>query len=372
MLASDSTDGIISGATEKLIESSFTTDLIIYQDYYLQCVPYKDKYSGLSWYLVVLLPATLQPDHLAPGSPLYAAVVAIASITIVVIAVAAATILLFWKSRMMQLTQPVFSFVVLLGCLLLCISCFVALGPNTKTSCATRAYLLNLSLTLAFSPLLVKCWKVYALFVRTWKVNVLYHGAQNKLISAPALAIAITIFLAIDVLVASLSLFVGGRGIAPYVTTLRTDNGAYAQLTYCGYHDNNAYFYAELSYKGLLIIAACYLVVIIRRVADAVAGTKVLMGIVYNTAFVTVVVLAVVRSITDIPQIIFCEAVGICFCVIVCCLLLTVPVLYRIVIIGDKEAAAEVIDEMFQARVQQSEVLKMHNLLLRAFLNHFA
>eukprot|EP01042_Synura_sphagnicola_P031496 gene31496-40555_t len=41
---------------------------------------------------------------------------------------------------------------------------------------------------------------------------------------------------------------------------------------------------------------------------------------------------------------------GVAFCVVIACGFLVVPVMTRIIFTGDKEAAAEVIDEMFDAK----------------------
>ena len=139
---------------------------------YLQCSLYTDPIEGVAWYVVVLSPAILEVDHIAPHTSIYSAVIAIATIAIVCVLIAASITICYWKSRMMQLTQPFFTLLVLGGCLLQCISCMIFLGENTSTSCAARAFLFNLALTLAFAPLLIKCWRVYILFVKSWKVNV--------------------------------------------------------------------------------------------------------------------------------------------------------------------------------------------------------
>ena len=338
-----------------------TSNLNIFDVYYLQCTTYQDAIGGINWQLVVLLPATLEDDHVAPNSPYYIAVSVIALIAAVITLFALGVICWHWKSRVMQLTQPIFAIVVLLGCLALCLSCFYFLGKNTSTACTVRVYLLNLSLTLSFAPLLIKCWRVYAQFVRHWKVNVLYHGAQNKLITVHGLLFALGMFLTGDVLIVSLFVFLSGRRSAsPYTVTVLTSNGAYAELTYCGYHDSIWLFYAEISYKGFLLLMSCYLVIIIRNVADAVAGVKVLVGIVYNTAIAAAIVVGLVRSVvSDIELVVLCETIGICYCVVVTCVLLTVPVLYRIYVVGDKAAAAVVIDQMFQARQDVREPISI-------------
>ena len=357
MKALSSADPLVASATLKLVNAGWPNDLLILNDLYLQGTIYVDSIAGLRWYLVVLLPAVLQVDHLDSSSPYFGAVIAIAIIGIIAASTSGIITIVHWKKRMMQLTQPIFTITILFGCIMLCVSCLVFMGTNSETNCAARVYVFNIAFAVAYAPLLVKCWRVYSVFVQSWKVNVLFHGAKNKLISVPELALYIMGFISVDLIIMAITLYANGAGgTAPYTVTEKTSNGAYAELTYCGYHKNNAYFYAELCYKGILILTSCVLAYAIRNVADAVAGTKVLAAIVYNTLFIGIIVVAMVRSVSSAELVIVVETIGIVFCVVVCSILLVALVLYQIYYIGDKEAAAEVIDEMFQSR---SEIPKV-------------
>ena len=357
LVAAQSEDELIAGSINLLYDKGCTNDLFIFQEYYLQCTIYKDSYPGINWQLIVLLPAVLEVDHVETGSTVYIAVVIIAAVTMVVTVSAGLVTAALWRTRMMQLSQPIFSVAVLCGCFLLCVSCLLSLGPNTDTSCPARAYVFNLAFTLAFSPLLIRAWRVYSMFVRTWHANILFHGAQNKLISGHTLTLGIIAFLVLDVVIVSLSVYSYPRGAKPYTASALTTNGAYAELTYCGYHGNQTFFYTELCYKGSQIVLACYLVFTIRKVAEAVAGAKLLMAIVYNTAVVAIIVVALIRNtISDVALIVLCQTIGICCCVWFCSLSLTMPILYSVVVTGDKTAAADVIDVMFQARSNRPEV----------------
>ena len=297
------------------------------------------------------MPATLQVDHVGPSSSYYVPIIVIMSIAISIIILSAVITIFNWKCRMMQLTQPIFTLCSLTGCILLCISCLVFLGSNSDINCSARAYLFNFSFTIAFSPLLIKGWRVYSVFVRSWKVNVLFHGSKSKPINVYELAIGILIFLTVDVIVMCVTLYgSNNKGTKPYVKMVKTNNGAYADLTYCGYHGNNHSFFSMLGYKGLLILAACVLSIQIRKISDAVAGTKVLVAIVYNTLFIGIIVISLVRTVTSVELIIFASCMGVAFCVVIACGFLVVPVMTRIIFTGDKEAAGEVIDEMFDAK----------------------
>ena len=354
VLASQSSDPLVAGVAGRVLQNGCPTDLLIYDGYYLQCKPYVDSIPGIRWNLLILLPTQAEVDHLSPSSPLYAPVIAVAVIGITASVIAILITLYYWSYRTMQLAQPIFTVVVLLGCVLLCISCIVYIGANTTTTCTTRAYLFNLSFTIAFAPLLLKSIQLYKHFVLTWEVNLLVHNGKKKLISSTELLRGMLVFLLADVIIISLCIYFAGRRTAsPYVATDRASSGALVEMHHCGYHDNDLFIYTELAYKGGLILIACCLTFLVRHIADAVAGTKILMGIVYNTALVGASVMGAVRNMSDVPTMILVETVAITYCVLLTCVLLTAPVLYRIQAVGDKEAAAEVIDELFEGRREE-------------------
>ena len=337
MKATSSENEIIAKATALLIDLNWPDRLLIFQSQYLQNIQYVDAVAGLKWHIVVLLPADLQADHLGSDSPLYAAVVAIASFSLLLCVLCVILLSYFWcnESRMLKFCQPEFTMMILVGGILLIISCYTFLGENTDASCSTRPYLFNVAFTFTFAPLLIKSWRVHVIFN-------LSRDATDNFISTYILTVYTMVFVILDVLIITLCLYVGGSGTKPYVSDVLTNNGAYAQLTYCGYHGNDTFFYTELAYKGLLIAVACFLSFKTRNVAGAIAGSKVLFAIVYNTAFMSGVIILITHSVKDVGSIITCEGIGICFCVVMNAAMLVLPVSYQIVHKGDQEAAEEV------------------------------
>jgi len=216
---------VIAGATNTLIDLGWPTYLATYKDYYLQNVPYVDSTPGISWYIVVLLPANVQVDHIGPESNLYGAVIAIAVISIVVELFGVVVTLRYIKSRLIKLTRPFFTLVVLLGSLLLSIYCILLLGRNTNTACTIRPWLFNMAFTLAFSPLLIKSYMVHKLF----NVNAF---ARNKLISYNVLIMYTLLFLTVDAVLISSTLY-SRDGTKEVTATQITTSGAYGTVTYC-------------------------------------------------------------------------------------------------------------------------------------------
>jgi len=70
------------------------------------------------------------------------------------------------------------------------------------------------------------------------------------------------------------------------------------------------------------------------------------MIIVYNTAFVSGVVMLIISKVPEVSWIVFCECLGICFCVMMSAILLVLPVTYKIMKVGDVEAADKVMEEV--------------------------
>ena len=296
--------------------------------------------NNLNWYVVVLLPAVLQETYVGPSDKMYPAVIAIAAVALFAVVIGAIITLLFMNTRLIKLTRPLFTFMVLLGCLLLGISCILLLGENTDANCAVRPWIFNLSFTFAFSPLLIKAWRVHVMF----NLNPL---SKNKLISSITLIGHTLVFVAIDAFILGMTLYVGGKGTKPETTVELSSNGAYAELTYCTYTKNSSFLYTEITYKGLLIAAACYLAFKVRKIAGTIAGSKTLLAIVYNVAFISGVILLICKSVTDIPTIVVCQTAGICFCVVFTVCLLVIPTFWHLATVGDDEAADEVIQEVF-------------------------
>eukprot|EP01041_Mallomonas_annulata_P032497 gene32497-54983_t len=122
-----------------------------------------------------------------------------------------------------------------------------------------------------------------------------------------------------------ITLYANGDLTMPVTKIMRTSNGAFAELTYCGYHYDNSIMLSELVYKSVLIAAACYLSFLTRNVVGAVAGSKALLAIVYNTAFTGILAMGVSNAINDIESKAILYIGVITECVVVCATFLVLP-----------------------------------------------
>lgn len=357
--AIESENPIISSATSLLINKGWPKMLLILGSNYLESTLYIDKVNGINWYVVVLMPAALEVDHLGPDSIYYSIVIFMASLSIFISLTSFILILKYWNSRIIQLSQPQFTLGVFIGCILLAISCFLFLGENNLNNCIRKVFIFNISWTVAFCPILIRSWRVYVMFVYKFRASALVHGGSRKLIHSYSLFLSILAFVIVDIIIIVTTMFAAGGsnleyGLNPYTLTKKSNNGAYASFIYCGYHENDTFFFSVLAYKCTLVFIACYLTVATRSISDVVAGNRVTLAIVYNTAIIGGITIAISRSLqnTNAPLAILIEMVGLCFCLIIASVLHTGPLIYKVIYVGDAEAADHVIDEMFQFRLK--------------------
>lgn len=72
-----------------------------------------------------------------------------------------------WKNRSdraIRRSQPIFIFIFIVGCMMLNSSIFMFIGKNTDTTCLGRPWLVNLSVTIMISPVLLKLHRIDKLF----------------------------------------------------------------------------------------------------------------------------------------------------------------------------------------------------------------
>jgi len=341
LLATNSENAFIAGATAVLINKGWPTDLIIYEDFYLQNMVYKDAIPGIEWHLVVLLPANLLVQYLGSGSKLYYVSIAIASLAIFLAALGLAAVLYNRNTRLLRLTRPTFTFIVLGGAIILGIYCIMLLGHNNTVSCTIRPWMFNLSFTLAFSPLLIKAYMVHKLFNHK-------PLTKNKNISTHKLIIYTLSLVAIDVILLLGTIYGAGSSSSKLMTVQKT----YGAVTVCATTVNKSFLYVELAFKGLLVGTGCVLSFLVRKISGTLAGSKALMLIIYNIAVVCLVSLLIINNVTNMELSIFCQVIGICICIIFTTGVLVVPTLYKLITLGDNAATEEVMNEIFVAKTK--------------------
>lgn len=350
--AENSADSTVSGATQLLMSQNFPNRLLLFNQYYLESVKYNDNLYGLQWYIVVLMPAAVEDDHLGPNnSQLYMTSLVLSSFALFVAVISLLLTIFYWKQKIVKLCQPWLLSITLCGNIVLSIMTLFLVGENTLASCTIRPYLFAIGWTISFTPILFK----------STKANLVLNQQQFAKISFRDHWIAFLLIacVGIDVLLLTTTLYTGDAGgTSPVTATVLTSSGAYAPMTYCGYHTNAPLAAALLSYKGLVILLACYTSFKARNVPDALGGSKVLMVIIYVTAFIATITMLLVGFVADILVGIFCECVAVTIFVVMTSCLLTGPWLFAVFFMGDTEAVDLVLSDLQQNR-QKSKSCKV-------------
>jgi len=340
-------NGLISGATQFLSASNFPQSLQIYRGHYLQSSLFvSTNAQGLSWHVVVLVEIKHADNALLPDNPYYNVVVAVATIALIVTASTFLLVLYYEKTKLFKLTQPALTYFVLLGNVSLCILCFVLLGPNTVNACRARPYLFNLSYTFTFGIFFIKALRIYDIFI--------LHPLQKVKNIQTTRLIGRSLYLVLfDIIILASTLY-ASNGTDP-IDIVEEVPGGLVNKQFCAYIRNYPLLYTEVAYKTFLMLISCVISVRLRDVPGPLAGSRVLLVIVYNTALVSAIILSITQlTLNDVPLTILIQAVGISFCVVVNCSLYVFPLVYTIVTIGDEKAVERIMEDMFLHKKQTS------------------
>jgi hypothetical protein len=89
----------------------------------------------------------------------------------------------------------------------------------------------------------------------------------------------------------------------------------------------------------------------VRNIPGEIAGSKMLLATVYNTALVCTVCIMIITMLpTDFESLILIQIAGISLCVIMSSIFLVAPSLYSLMTVGDAEAADEVLSAVFSKK----------------------
>jgi len=279
-------------------------------------------------------------SYLERDSSQFIAVVVLSVISVAVSVFAGFLTIYVWNTKFMQHTRPILTLQTYLGCILLSISCIVFAGENTNFSCSVRVFLFNISFTIALCPYIIKASALYYSLVLSFQTKSL-QGASTIFQTIPIIP-----FLAVDVIIISLSLYVGhnGDGATPYVD---------GDDTYCGYHQNEILFGLELGYKCFQVFVSWWLSYSLRHILRKFAS--IIFIDVSARAIVGCAVLVIWRIGGDLSSAIICASAGVCLCTIVTAIMNTMPVVL-ILKIGDQGTMVHVVEDLFNAKKQEEEV----------------
>ena len=216
--------------------------------------------------------------------------------------------------------SPLFLFLILVGCQLALVGVLlpVAQQPSSRSSvCGAYAYTLSVGFTLAVSSLVVKTWRIARIFDRR-KIKVRVITDRSLLVPVAALVTADIVFN---------SVWLGVDPLLP--TDFVSSSNALLHYTACS-SDNTLLWYA-LSFvpKGILLAYGVVLASQVRNVPSAFNESKWIGLAVYNIAFCSVILLAILLLLTGSPASVYViRSIGVIWCVLVTGGLMLLPKLH--------------------------------------------
>jgi hypothetical protein len=238
VMANQSSEYIVSGATQKLDSLDWPSHLVIFDKYYLQSVAYEDAIPGVSWYIVVLMPAQIQDAALESSNNLFSAVLSISAVSFIIAAAGFAFTVVYRNSALLKMTRPPLTRLVLGACMMLSVASALMVGPNTDVLCTLRPWVLHLSFTLGLAPLLAKAYMVHYIF------NL--HPLQKRVAELKYVFVFTFALVCLDAVLIAVLAYGVGPGTGSAVVTELLQNGAYGQLTVCKFDNNKPFLIAEI------------------------------------------------------------------------------------------------------------------------------
>jgi hypothetical protein len=339
---------MVAKVTSFLMENDWQEKILIFDGSYVETFLYEAHNDGIYWHVVIVSDADEANDKISYGEPVYAAVTAMASLTLAFATFSMYALYRYRTSRMLKLLQPDMISMVLLGALLLGGYCFSLLGANDRSHCVVRPYLFTLSTTLFISPLVVK-----AAFVYMSCIFQIHESVKFKSFSYFKKT-SIALLLSTGLLMTSLVLFAGQDGTIPVTRVQTNSDGNYVEVTICQYQ----------LYDRVMIFQGVYLLVIQligalfsysnRNLPETISGGRVLFAVISIMFIITLLTAISLMFIIDLRFIVLTKTCGVSVAVLIVLTLIFFPAFYKMYAVGDRVAAASIIHKAAE------EVLQAH------------
>ena len=204
--------------------------------------------------------------------------------------------------------SPLFLFFILLGCQLCLIAVLlpVAQQPSTSSStCGAYAFTLSVGFTLTIASLASKTWRIARIFDR--------RKLQVRKITDRSLLLPVAALVAADVL-----LNVVWLAVDPLLPTdFVSSSNALLHYTACSSRNSLLWYSLQFVPKGLLLAYGVVLASQVRNVPSAFNESKWIGLAVYNIAFCSAIVLAILLLLSTSPSAVFViRSIGVIWCVL--------------------------------------------------------
>eukprot|EP00944_MAST-04C_sp_MAST-4C-sp1_P001414 g1414.t1 len=161
--ATESKDALVQTTASYLDSINWPERLQVHKGYYIQVRSYLDP-GGLSWYIVVVLPASQADDFVQQGSAIEGTIIAMILFAVVFPFGAGLYVIMRKKTVVWRAAQPLFLVLFAFASVVIPIVQLVFLGENSEENCRSRPWVFNVCFTFMFSILFVKVHRVSLIF----------------------------------------------------------------------------------------------------------------------------------------------------------------------------------------------------------------
>jgi hypothetical protein len=290
------------------------------------------------------MPANPVKDFLLLEDDGAGGVIGLSVVALLISAVSVGLFLFYYNSKIIKMSQRRLVGVFLLGCLMLNCTFFAILRPVTVSDCRLRAWWPNLWFTVAWSPILVKTWFMWAVFNKMKDVQHILGTpvpwtmawVKSGLFSLTARTF-LPVFIEIVLLLAAT---VNGE-MDPFSDTIIGTDGVYETHRKCGPQGVGPFIVLGLVFKGLLVLIGCVLAFATRQISSFLAESYSLAIIVYSiTIFGLMIYLIIQIASLEVEALLLLSMIGVCWSTSVSTIVLLGPRFLKLITVGDEAAAA--------------------------------
>lgn len=278
VMATEHPDKLVSEVSAYLDTKEWQEGLVVNDGNYIQVKNYQD--GTLNWDIVVVMPAGSTDDVILAGSSTHSTITSISVLALILVIM---VLIIMWSGRSKNIwkaAQP--SFLVAFGVAVIAVnlSTLAFLGINSSSACLLRPWTFNVSFTALFSILFVKVHRVHSLF---------NNKKMKKVRMGPlGLMLRVTLIVGVELLIQLA--WTAADPMKPVVIVGTGAQGEYIETVECRSR-SQAFVGITIGFKAMLILWGCVLAWKTRNVHGAFAESKAIMLVMYNIAFLSLIVL---------------------------------------------------------------------------------
>ncbi len=303
-------DSLISGISKYLDEVGWKETLVVNGGHYIQVKNYRD--GALDWDIVVAMPADSAADNILPGTGTYAGITVVALLGVGTNLVCLLLLFVGRSKNIWKAAQPAFLVAFATAQIFINLSSMVFLGQNSDASCMARPWVFNVAFTFVFA----------ILFVKVHRVNALFNNKKMKRVrmGTGALVGRVVGLVMIEVLIQSAWSVADPNAATVILGT--GPQGEFIETVVCA-SNSPAFAGITIGFKAFLILWGCSLAWKTRNVHGAFAESKSIMLVMYNIAFLSLIVLMLYYflNVSASAKVVIQSIVVLCVTILSCILL---------------------------------------------------